>query len=226
MFRNRLIFPIIAIGIVGAIRRGPYGTSAPPKRAILKPNKTVGFSTTALKDLQGDEIVRIRATGAAVAAVMSVVSIMTAWAIAGRVRGGEVSEQIFATTSRKTQTSSPRWKNITGLSLISDCNNDVAASADVSLQLRGASRRVAIRVVHDGYTVRGDEPLPMRPRSFVLNLRGPGPSMHHLMFVKTRVTDQHGERFRVQWRSLDSRDVVLTRGALRLLWNPTEEMCA
>ncbi len=159
-------------------------------------------------------------------AVVLIASVATAaWAIAGRVTGGQVSEQIFATTSDAAQTSSRRWHSVPGLLVITDCHEDAAASADVSLLLGGASRRVEVRIVHDGYVVGGDEPVPMRPRSFVLDLRGEASSTHHLMFVKTRAADQHGERFRVQWRSLDSRRAVIRRGVMRLLWNPSEAPC-
>ncbi len=168
---------------------------------------------------------KLRRAAVAVAG-LALLAPLVGWAVAARVRGGDASEQVFATVSKKVVTDSRRWRTIPALTVVTDCNDDVAASADLSLQLAGRSRRASFRIIHDGYTVRGDEPLPMRPRRVFVDAPGRGPVLRDVVFVKTRLSDQHGERFRVQWRSVDGRRLLLTRGVLRLLWDPSEGTCA
>lgn len=168
---------------------------------------------------------RLRPGAAAVAAIL-LLAPLVGWAVAARVRGGDASEQVFATLSRTTATANRQWRTIPSLTIVTDCNDDVAASADLSVQLAGRSRRIAFRIVHDGHTVRGDDPLPMRPRSVLVDAPGKTAVLRDALFVKTRISDQHGERFRVQWRSVDGRRAVLTRAAVRLVWDPAEGTCA
>lgn len=159
-----------------------------------------------------------------VVAAISLGLIGSSWQAEAVSGGGAAEEQIFAATKDREAVTGKRWQTIRGLSLSTSCADRPAATASLSLELRGVARAVQVRLVRDGVTVVGDTPRPMAPGR-VDAREGRGARALSFSFVRRTVVDGHGERIRAQVRSPSGRSFVVEKGSLIVIWDPTSGAC-
>lgn len=163
----------------------------------------------------------MKAKFAAMTVTLALIGSGGAAAVSG---GGPAEEQIFSATRDRQVITGKSWQMIRPLTLSTDCTDRPAATATLSLQLKGPARQVQVRIMRTGVTVVGEKGRPMAPG--VVGVRKPrGNSALVFSFVRRSVVDGHGENFQVQVRSPSGRRLVVQKGSLVVVWDPASGAC-
>ncbi len=129
-----------------------------------------------------------------------------------RVSGDLNKQRGVSRSGRILATSSTRWRDVRGLSLVMDCMWH-AASATVSVGLSGRGP-VGIRVFVTDLGHR--ETFLMEPGEIRFDPRSGNPSFSYTFVHGFRSVRTH-YLFQVQWRSPSGKRVTLRRGSLNVL---------